>query len=102
MGMVERRENLAFVPEAAHQQVGVHAAPDHLHGDQTLELLVDAASQIDRAHPAAADESFESVRSDGPIQIGIALVVRKWRKRGRVDEPARLVFSQEQRFDLNA
>src|SRR5437762_4400107 len=36
VGMLERSQNLAFVPKSADDQLGVHSAPNHLDGDAPL------------------------------------------------------------------
>lgn len=57
-GVIERREDLAFVAEASEDVLGVHAPPYELDGGEAFEVLIVALGQKDAAH-AAAPEWFE-------------------------------------------
>ena len=107
MGVIERGENLALVPEPADDQLGVHPAPDHLHGDAPLELVIGAAGEIDGPHPAVTDASIDTVRPERAADIGFrvfegVLDDAKLDERGLVDEGAGRGVGAEERLDFLA
>ncbi len=53
--VIEAREDLPLVAEAAQHGLRIHAALDELDRDLLLVLPVGAPGEIDRAHAAAAD-----------------------------------------------
>ena len=81
VGMIQRGQDLTFVAEAADDQVGVHAAPDHLDRDRVLEI-VGAPRQIDGTHAAAADQPFDVVMAELGTDVRIVIVSGAERARG--------------------
>ncbi len=61
--MLEAGENLALVPEAADDAVGVHAALEHLDRDALLERVIVADAEIHGAHAAMTDFPNQAVRT---------------------------------------
>src|SRR5215207_3921907 len=60
----EPRENLAFVEKAPlHVWVGERRAGE-LEGHLVVKLIVVALRQVDRAHAAAADLTYDAKRAD--------------------------------------
>ena len=63
VGMVETRQNLAFMPEAEEQFRRVHAGSDELESGLLLELRVVADHQVDDSHTAATDLAAHAPRT---------------------------------------
>ena len=69
--VLEAGENLTFVPEAADDAVGVHAALEHLDRDALLERVIVADAKIHGAHAAVTDLSNQAVRAKTSLLPGI-------------------------------
>ena len=102
MRMVQGREHLPLVTEAADDQVRVHAAADHLDGDRMREIA-GMVAEVDRAHAAAPEAAVDHVRADRAADVRVALVVFGRRVDGRRrDEQTRIGLGGEQRLDFRA
>ena len=107
VGVIERREDLALVPEALDDQLRVHAPANHLDGDAPLELVVGAPGQVDRSHPAVSDALLDAVGTERAADIGFrvfegVLDDAKLDERGLVDEGAGRGVGAEERLDFLA
>ena len=102
MRMVQGREHLPLVTEAADDEVRVHAAADHLDGDRMREIA-GMVPEVDRAHAAASEAAVDHVRADRAADMRVVLVVfcRRVDGRGR-DEQTRIRLGGEQRLDFRA
>jgi hypothetical protein len=63
-GMDQGGEDLALLEEALAKHVGGEGKVDELDGELLLEVAVDAVSEIDGTHAAAAEELVEGVAVD--------------------------------------
>ncbi len=82
MRMVQGREHLPLVTEAANDEVRVHAAADHLDGDRMREIA-GMVPEVDRAHAAASEAAVDHVRADRAADVRVVLVVFGRRVDGR-------------------
>src|SRR5689334_5381243 len=74
--MLQIRKDLSFLPEAAQQEISVHATFQQLDGDLFLILIIITKAQIYRAHSAASDQAGKPVRSDASAShIGIIVAI---------------------------
>ena len=102
VGMVQRREHLPLVAEATHDEVGIHAAADHLDRDRMREVA-GMAREVDGAHSAAAEAAVDHVCADRAAEVRIValVLIAGVDCRGR-DEQTRVGIGGEQRLDFRA
>jgi hypothetical protein len=103
--VIESRENLALVAEAAQHRLRVHAALDELDRGLLLELPVGAPAQIDGAHAAAADPLHELPMPDPLADEAIGLFFEGLAigpGDRRLDELSRRRVRREQGLDVPA
>ena len=67
--MLEPRQDLALVPEAAQDLVGISPTLEQFDRDEFFKLLIGALRQPDGAHTAAAKLAHQFIRSDAPAFI---------------------------------
>ena len=102
VGMFERGENLTLVAESADDQLGIHAAPNHLDGDVPFEHLVGTAGEIDRAHAAAPDARFDEVRPYRAADVRFRRLRVDAVEQRFLEECVCVRFRTQQRFDFGA
>ena len=91
--MLERRENLPLLEEAAHGTVVLRAPPtQQLEGDRLVVLLVGALGEIDRAHAAMPELADDAIHADARARralVGLRGEIMQERRRefrgGRVE-----------------
>jgi hypothetical protein len=100
--VIERGQDLPLVPEAADDRLGVHAAADRLDRRLSLEGIVGAPRQVDRAHSPASDRSFDQIRAEALADIRIRGENRDRRDRRPLEERRCTGVSLQERFDVSA
>ena len=77
--VIQLRQDLALLPEAAHYGRRVPVASDQLDGDPLSVLLVVPLGQVDGAHAAVADLAQDPVGADAatPHRLGPGLRQRE-------------------------
>src|SRR5215217_7642256 len=84
--MIESCEYLAFFAEATEDEISVHAALHQLDGGTFVELVVGARGFVNRAHAAASDFSFDSIRAQTAAEHRI-LIFNKRLERAHLGIP---------------
>ena len=66
--MLQVRQDLPLLPEAAQHEIGIHAALQQLDGDLLLVLVIVPDAQVDGAHSAVPNQTDQPVGSDSPAR----------------------------------